>query len=486
MNFFHRALRSIERLKSRTLFMSLIFFMISFLILVGISVLYTSENAITRAKSEMNPIVVVRSALDADNYLDIRNNNLRLSEKLERMIQDERIVTWNQCVEMKQKSVNFDSYTVMEDDRGSTSLNYEMNVSLFGNKASDCIEFHNGSYELTEGRFYNEEELKYHDYVCVIDEKLAEVNGIKIGDTIITQSFANSVDVEDSEFHYSWKVIGFYRHCISKNPQFSETRQVIYDQELQENTIIVPGTTLAGISAAYMNGMEMILGEREKSEPIHWEEEDQYSSEIILMLDSPELLEPFIQEYSRISDGIYTLESNNALYEKYGKPLNVIQYFALIILAVVVGNGILLILFLSALQIQNRSNEIGIYLSVGVPRHKIIMQFFIEMMIEMLIGTTIAGMCALWIVKPLNDQLLTLTVIQKQTEFLDADEDLSYSEAEKYFSEIDPEKILDQFQVELTGREIIACLICEGGILLMSLGLTSPTILKMKPKKILT
>ena len=104
----------------------------------------------------------------------------------------------------------------------------------------------------------------------------------------------------------------------------------------------------------------------------------------------------------------------------------------------------------------------------------------------MLIGTTIAGMCALWIVKPLNDQLLTLTVIQKQTEFLDADEDLSYSEAEKYFSEIDPEKILDQFQVELTGSEIIACLICEGGILLMSLGLTSPTILKMKPKKILT
>ena len=89
-----------------------------------------------------------------------------------------------------------------------------------------------------------------------------------------------------------------------------------------------------------MNRMEMILSEREKSESIHWEEEDQYSSEIILMLDSPEHLESFVQEYSRISEGIYTLESNNALYEKYGKPLNVIQYFALIILAVVVGNSV--------------------------------------------------------------------------------------------------------------------------------------------------
>ena len=106
----------------------------------------------------------------------------------------------------------------MEDNIGSTSLYYEMNVSLSGNRTSDLIEFHNGSYDLTEGRFYNEEELRYHDYVCVIDEKLAEANGIKVGDKIVTQSFISSSDDEKPDFEYfynSWKVIGVYRHCTT-------------------------------------------------------------------------------------------------------------------------------------------------------------------------------------------------------------------------------------------------------------------------------
>ncbi|WP_195548245.1 FtsX-like permease family protein [Holdemania sp. 1001095H_141210_F2] len=272
----------------------------------------------------------------------------------------------------------------------------------------------------------------------------------------------------------------------NNNPQFSETRQVIYDQELQENTILVPGTTLAEICTAYANRTEIILSEHENSEPICWEEADQYNSEIILMLDSPEHLEPFIKEYSEAGDGIYTLESNNALYEKYGKPLNVIRYFALIILAVVVGNGILLIMILTALQIQDRKKEMGIFLSVGIPRYKIIIQFFVEMVLEMLIGACMAGIAALCIVKPLNDQLLTLTIVQKQTGFLDADKDISYSESEKYFSEVSSEKILDQFRVQLTEKEIVTCLICECGILLMSLCLISSKVLTMKPKKILT
>ena len=62
----------------------------------------------------------------------------------------------------------------------------------------------------------------------------------------------------------------------------------------------------------------------------------------------------------------------------------------------------------------------------------------------------------------------------------------SYSESEKYLGEVDPEEIVDQFQVQLTGKEIAACLICESGILLVSLCLASSKILKMKPKKILS
>ena len=74
-----------------------------------------------------------------------------------------------------------------------------------------------------------------------------------------------------------WSLSPLYNN----NPQFSETRQVIYDQELQENTILVPGTTLAEICTAYANRTEIILSEHENSEPICWEEADQYNSEII-------------------------------------------------------------------------------------------------------------------------------------------------------------------------------------------------------------
>ena len=79
MGVFSRALRAVVRVPSRSVLISLLFALISFLIFIGFSMQTAGSQAIQNAKSKMNPIIVLEINTD---YLRKLQNEDRFQQQV--------------------------------------------------------------------------------------------------------------------------------------------------------------------------------------------------------------------------------------------------------------------------------------------------------------------------------------------------------------------------------------------------------------------
>ena len=94
-------------------------------------------------------------------------------------------------------------------------------------------------------------------------------------------------------------------------------------------------------------------------------------------LDDPENLEEFqelAKEKSNIDFETYALDANDRLYQQNINSLENTQSFSTMFLIVVIGAGSAVLCLVLILTIRNRYYEIGLFLSLGQSKFKIILQ----------------------------------------------------------------------------------------------------------------
>ncbi|MGL4772421.1 MAG: ABC transporter permease [Clostridium sp.] len=247
--------------------------------------------------------------------------------------------------------------------------------SLVGvNDLSVSNEVKAGTVEILEGRAITEEDN--NSLFAVIEETLSEESGLGVGDKIKVYNPADTATALELD------IVGIYKNSSEFTEHaFSNTANSPYNQ------IFVPykvPMTLKGESEA--TGVERI----------------------VFNINDPINVEKFVEEgkNTSIDFNTYMLDANNMAYEKMTGPIdNVASFSNTALISVTIFGGVILALIIM-LSIKDRIGEIGILLSLGEGKIKIVGQFLAEMIIILVIAIGVSTMAGGTISNTISDKLL--------------------------------------------------------------------------------
>lgn len=195
------------------------------------------------------------------------------------------------------------------------------------------------------------------------------------------------------------------------------------------------------------------------------------------LYDSSEI-ESFVSKTRTVLDQYQiasNIKVNNDLYMKVAGPLSTVNDLSKLI---VVGAVIVVFIILSCLSLvfmKDRKKEIGILLSLGEHKRKVIMQMMAEILLVGLLGIAGSMLTAREFGKSIADSIISMN---KETETLSEDE-------KKMINGMTPIGVMNEYEEYLDSTNILTASSISVIILLASSGCIIIVIARMNPKDIL-
>ena len=219
--------------------------------------------------------------------------------------------------------------------------------SISANTTMEYLEaFNNEESNLIEGKLLSTSDEGSDS--CVIETTLASDNDLDVGDTITLTATVN-----DETLSKTLTIAGIYE--VSDSTQMAGPG---HDNPF--NTIYT----------------DLSVGQ-------YFTASDSNITSATYYLDDPENIEKFqelAKEKTDIDFETYTLEANDRLYQQNVNNLENTQSFATMFLVVVIVAGCAILCLVLILTIRNRYYEIGVFLSLGQNKIKIILQQLLEIL----------------------------------------------------------------------------------------------------------
>lgn len=495
MNFFVRSLKYIKSKKLKTILLGIIFFLIGNLVIIGFGVSQASTNAKTLARKKMSPVVKYKEK--SDSYTSILENDYLNLELADEMANDSRVKAASAFATFEVYSVDFEAVKPKDADDGMMIYNYDdseyenedyemQNISLKGNRYPNLIEFENGSYEMVDGRFYNNDDIKNKNKVVVIEEELAKNNNLKVGDIIdiklLSKDEAEMYGISTDDNIVNLKIIGIYKSNVEDNGSS-------WTASYKANILLVPADSFVelvlDITRKEYDYYQELYGEMIDLEIT---EELFYSTGVSYLLNDPEDLDKFVDDYSGKLSKNYELDLNDDNFKKYSKPLDTISLFSNIIVWAFVINSIVIISLVTALTLKTREYEIGVLVSLGVQKWKVVMQLFLELLIIAMVSFAIASVSGSIVSASVGKKVLDFQSSFSNDDKKDEEEDYYYYydyEENNYFTDISQDDIFEEYKVTVDALLIVKIFVM--GIFIVFVSILAPAlmILRYNPKQIL-
>ena len=232
------------------------------------------------------------------------------------------------------------------------------NAIICGNGETN-VNFRTGAFSIISGRNV----LKDDQSAIVISEYLAEKNNLSVGDPVVLETKTGHYGPSDNPFEtlgnpVNVKIVGIF----SVNFQ-QEVDMFTNESECAENFLFIDqysGSILRN------NLRELYPGENTYNE-------------VTFFVDNPENLEAVLENVkAQVDLSGLNVSLDDSAYSASIKPLRQIEIFSTVLLvAGTIGCAVILYLILS-LWIKTRIHEIGILLSIGINKRKIIGQMLLE------------------------------------------------------------------------------------------------------------
>ncbi|UOC11956.1 ABC transporter permease [Streptococcus equinus] len=266
-----------------------------------------------------------------------------------------------------------------QPDRGGMMASGDFTIT--GVNSTDYVaDFTSGTSEIKKGVGITSDSA---DNSAVISSDLADENDLSVGDT-----FTVSTTVDDTETSYTLTVVGIY-----DNSSTATTAQMMSNASNPQNNIYTNITT-----ANTMKG-----------------ETDTLDS-AVYTLSNPKNMDAFVKEIkSDIDTDSYSVTSSDEIYEQMLSPLNNISSIAQNIVILVAVAGAVILTLIVILSIRERRYEIGVLMSLGENRLKIIGQFFTELLMVTVVSLVIASFAGNFVGNALGNQLLSSSTSTEHT-----------------------------------------------------------------------
>ena len=348
------AFLSIKKSIGKTILLFVIIFIIANLVIAGFSIKSASLKATQSIQSTLGNDVTLQ--VDFKNMMKNREPGQavdQVSESLTISMADQLknlkyVDNYNYTIS---SNVNT-TLTAVENETQEQSDNMPMMGNRQGQGTSFTLsanttmkylkDFTDENYVLSEGCLLSSKDEGTNH--CVIETNLAKENDLSIGDTFTMTSSDDSKSVELT-------IVGIY--------------------EIESTTMEMGRMNSNPVNTIYC---DLSVGQSLSSE------EDVISS-ATYYLDDPEHVEAFqelAKEKTDIDFDTYRLTSNDQLFKNNSSSLDNISSFASLFLVVVIIAGCAILCLILALTIRNRYYEIGVFLSLGQSKIKIILQQLFE------------------------------------------------------------------------------------------------------------
>lgn len=195
---------------------------------------------------------------------------------------------------------------------------------------------------------------------CMISSELAELNELKVGDTI------KLVNPEDDDLTYKLTIVGIYTDSSDDSSNMAS----MYSNSA--NTIIVSAATV-----------EKILSE---------DEDLNATVTPTFILTGSDVVDAFSKEVEEKGlNDYYAVNTNLEEVEAATKSITNVKTFATTFLVITLIIGGVVLLVLNMINIRERKYEIGVLRTIGMKKITVISQFVIELLIVSLVGLTIGA-----------------------------------------------------------------------------------------------
>lgn len=542
MNFFNRAIKNVTRKLSKSVLLLITFFVIGNFVIIGLGVSNASTDAKTLTRKKMRAVVqysidyhevdkYIAGLEDEDEINEFYEHYPRITlEDVKEVVKDERVKTANTLMnnnfysvdggieyvklgnkveeEIENQSNNTTS-CYLDENGQEICESYQYVQPVFGirsNMFPDMIEFDDGTYTIVEGRFYNQEEIDNAEAVVVVSKALAELNGLHIGDTItIATNNANDRWLKqqleeigyEGDFNLELEVVGIYDSKIKVTPD-NQNFDWIQPNENVDNFLLIPGSTVIASTIEYEQASWDYYASQNPDDEYFQDESHRpsiennasaYISDATILLNDPLEVDQFVEDYNASLGQFKKLDANNEEFERLSRPLDTLSLFSNFIVWLVVINAIVIITLVTALTLKTREYEIGVLLSLGASKLKIVAQFFVELSIVAILGFTLSIMSGSVVASKVGENILDYQIASSGVE--DKEEDPwgndYYDQLwnPDYTTEISLEDLVAEYHVSVSPLIIGEIYVVGLGIVLVSILIPSMMIMRFNPKKIL-
>lgn len=346
------ALLSLKKNIGKTILLFVIIVVITNLVIAGLSIQSATKKSMDQ----------IRSSLGNDVTLSVDFRNMIKNRKPSEAVSNETSLTTTMVDSLKdlkyvknynyQISTSANSNSISAVETASDNSNNQpeqasnqVDFTISANTTMKYLDsFTNNNYKLTKGRLLTTKDQNTNN--CVIETNLASDNDLSVGDT-----FTITTTINDETITQELTIVGIYEIQSTNeigSAHFNNPVNTIY-------TDLSIGQTLTGSSENITSA--------------------------IYYLDDPENAEAFVELAKKKSDidfDTFSLDANNRLYQQNASSLESMQSFAKMFVWIVVIAGSAILCLILALTIRNRYYEIGVLLSLGQSKVKIIAQQLIE------------------------------------------------------------------------------------------------------------
>lgn len=365
MNFIKRAFLNIKEKKGRSILLLLVMSAILLFVLSGIIIQNAAKSAIATAKESSNATVTltanreqafknIRKSKSKATTLSLPSVSIATAKKIAK---SSYVKSYNVT---NSTTVNAKSFTAIKTSSSSQSgpsmggnnksQSSSGDITLSGVSSTSTV-LSSSSAKLVSGRGLTVSDANTNN--VVIEKELAKDNSLKVGSTIKVKDTDDKVR--------TLKVVGIYKASSTASSGGMGQSD--------------PGNTIY-TSAQYVNKVKGTTGKAES---------------VTFIMNNPAKASAFIKQAKKlISTSKFSLTTDDSTYQSLLTPLNNVKSFANKIVWLVTIAGTIILALIVILMIRERRYEIGVLLSMGEKRWKVISQFFTEMFVVLIFSTIIA------------------------------------------------------------------------------------------------
>lgn len=422
MSFLKRALLAVERRKSKSIIMFIIFVVIANLVLAGFAIQHATESASILARQKLGGQLTLsfdrqkamQQAVAASGGQERpRIQTEPITEDMVKVISSQKnIIDYNYTVNATGIADGFTAVVTESDSQNNTSTNTQNNnqqrrqgdfggnfvipdVTVLGVSSTELTDAFGTSNQakLLQGRHITQEDADKK--VAIVEKNLAEQNNLELGSKII-------IKAPESDNTVEYSIVGIYEAASTdnssgsfrmRNMPFSEPYNRIY---VDYKSAIPLKTTKADDGTVTNGGIDSA----------------------VFFVDDPKNIDK-VRENAKtvnIDWNKFILDANDSAYKQMMGPIENVASFSMMAIYIVAIAGAVILALLMTLAIRERMYETGVLLSMGEGKAKIIAQYVTEVLLIAVFAFGISIFSGQYIAQNIGNKLVEheVTVAKEQ------------------------------------------------------------------------